>query len=149
MTAPVPPPRAAGPAGGWRCSGERGSSAVELVVLAPVLMVMVFVIVQAALYMHARHVALAAAQQGARIARTTDLTTAQGIAVAQAGTLDYLRQIGGDVVTAPAVTVTRDAYDATVVVQADAVSILPMRLHLTERSRGPLETFTAVAGGAP
>ncbi len=121
---------------------DRGSSAVELAVLAPVLLVMVFVVVQAALFMHARHVALAAAQQGARIARTTDLTTAAGLAAAQTGTLAYLRRLGGDVVTAPTVTVTRDEQSATVVVQADAVSVLPgLHLRVTARSRGPLETF--------
>ncbi len=134
-----------------RCrDADRGSSAVELVVLAPVLMFAVFLIVQAALYMHARHVALAAAQQGARIARTTDLTTGAGLDAAQTDTLGYLRQLGGNVVTSPTVAVSRDTRTATVVVHVDAVSILPgLHLAVTERSSGPLETFTTDAAGFP
>src|SRR4051794_9479658 len=96
---------------------DRGSSSViELVVLAPVLMLMVFVIVQAALYMHARHVALAAAQEGARVARTTDLTSPAGLGVARTATVGYLRQLGADITSDPQVNVSRDLTTATVVV---------------------------------
>ncbi len=115
--------------------------------LAPVLMVLVFVIVQTALFMHARHVALAAAQQGARTARSGSPagTTAPATdAQVQASTLTYLHQLGADLVNSPNVTVTRTATTASVRVQAHAISILPgFTLHVSETSTGPLETFRA------
>ena len=134
----------------WRRrGGDDGSTAVELVLLAPLLLFMVFVIVQAALYMHARHVALAAAQQGARIARTTDLSSPAGVAAARTATVDYLRQLAGDVVTGDTVTVSRDQSTATVVVRVEAVSIVPgLHLGVSARSSGPVETFVS-AGSRP
>lgn len=126
---------------------DDGSSAVELVLLAPLLLFMVFVIVQAALYMHARHVALAAAQQGARIARTIDLTSTDGMSAARSDTLAYLRQLAGDVVSGQTVTVSRTASTATVVVRVNAISILPgLHLVATERSSGPVESFVGAPG---
>lgn len=113
-----------------------------MVLLTPLLMVMVFGIVQTALYMHARHVLLAAAQQGARNLRTTSPADARGLEQARARTLDYLRQLGPDIVTAPSVDVSRTATVGTVVVRASAVSILPgVRLRVIARSSGPLEVF--------
>ena len=127
-----------------RCGGrgDRGSAAVELVLLAPVLMFLIFIVVQAALYMHARHVALAAAQQGARIARASAPSDATAIDAARTGTYAYLQQLGPNVVSDPSVTVTRIGGEASVRVTAHAVSILP-GIHLTvvEVSRGPVEQF--------
>jgi Flp pilus assembly protein TadG len=131
-----------------RRGDDRGSSAVELVLLTPALMLAVFVIVQAALYMHARHIVTAAAQHGARIARTTDTSTPVGIADARTATLDYLRTVGGDMTSRSEVSVSRDATTATVVVHADAISILPgLHLSVAASSRGPLEQFVPAAGG--
>lgn len=135
------------PAASGSRSRERGSSTVELVLLAPVLMLIIFLLVQAALYMHARHVALAAAQQGDRVARTTDLTSPVGIGAARAETLRYLTLLGHDITSHPAVSVTRDNSTATVVVHVDAISILPwLHLPITTRSQGSLEVFTATGG---
>jgi Flp pilus assembly protein TadG len=124
--------------------GEDGSGAVELVLLAPVLMLAVFVIVQAALYMHARHVVLAAAQQGARLARVATVDDTGAVDAARAGTYSYLQQLGPDIVTDPVVTVTRAGGQATVRVAAHAVSILPaFTLRVAEVSSGPVEEFRA------
>ena len=120
---------------------------MELVLLTPALMLAIFVIVQAALYMHARHIVTAAAQHGARIARTTD-SSAGGITDTRAATLDYLRTVGGDITSGPEVTVSRDATTATVTVRADAISILPgLHLSISASSRGPLERFVPADGG--
>ena len=122
--------------------GDSGSSAVELVLITPALMLVVFVIVQAALYMHARHLVTAAAQHGARIARAAGMSTTAGTGDARSETLNYLHTVGGDMTNSPEVTVTRDATTATVVVHADAISILPgLHLSVTAASRGPLEQF--------
>ena len=128
-----------------RRRSEDGSSAVELVLLAPLLMFVVFLVVQAALYMHARHVVLAAAQQGARLARAAAPTDQAAVTSARAGTLSYLHQLGSDVVTDPTVDVTRAGGQATVRVSAHAVSILAglVTLRVVETSSGPVEGFRA------
>ena len=124
--------------------GEDGSSAVELVLLTPLLMFVVFLVVQAALYMHARHVVLAAAQQGARLARAQAPSDQTAVEKARAGTYSYLHQLGADIVGTPTVTVTRIGGTATVRVSAHAVSILPgLSLHVAETSSGPVEQFQA------
>lgn len=123
---------------------DDGSSAVELVLLTPLLMFAVFVVVQVALYLHARHVVLAAAQQGARLARDLAPTDTAGVDAARAGTYAYLHQLGADLVTDPTVSVTRTGGQASVRVTGDAVSILPgFVLRVVEVSTGPVEMFRA------
>ena len=124
--------------------GDDGSSAVELVLLTPLLMFVVFLVVQAALYMHARHVVLAAAQQGARLARADAATDQSAVTSARDGTFAYIHQLGSDVVSDPNVVVTRVGGQATVSVTAHAVSILPgLTLRVVETSSGPVEQFRA------
>src|SRR3954452_960240 len=94
--------------------GDDGTRAVELVLLTPLLMFVVFLVVQAALYMHARHVVLAAAQQGARLARAQAASDQAAVEQARAGTYSYIHQLGADIVGRPAVTVTRSGGMATV-----------------------------------
>ncbi len=48
---------------------DRGSSAIELAILAPALLVLTMIVIQFALWFQARQAALAAAQEGARDAR--------------------------------------------------------------------------------
>lgn len=125
-----------------RSRRDEGSSAVELVLLTPLLTLVAFLAVQAALYMHARHVVLASAQQGARLARADSLSDGNAVDSARAGTYSYLRQLGSNIVSDPAVTVTRAAGQATVRVTAHAVSILPfLTLRIVETSSGPVEQF--------
>lgn len=52
-----------------RIRSDRGSSAVELAVLAPAFLMLIMLIIQFGLWFNARQVALASAQAGARIAR--------------------------------------------------------------------------------
>jgi Flp pilus assembly protein TadG len=128
-----------------RARPDAGSSAIELVLLTPVLIALVFTVVQAALVWHARHVALAAAQQGDRIARSADTVDD---ATVRAQTVAYLHSLGADLVGSPTVTVTRSGGFVTVTVTGRAVSIVPgAALHVHAVSRGPVEQFTA--GGAP
>src|SRR6266436_966955 len=48
---------------------ESGVSAIEFVLLTPLLFFLIFATVQFAMYFFARHVAIASAQEGARVAR--------------------------------------------------------------------------------
>ena len=125
---------------GRRPTGQRGSAAVELVLLTPLLMILVLVVVQFALWQHARQVLLAAAQEGARAARAQGGTAEEG----RARTLDYIQQIGPDLVSSPAVEVNRSLDIVSVEVRGQAVNIVPgLPLRVTATSVGPVERFRA------
>lgn len=123
-----------------RPTTERGSAAVELVLLTPLLMVCVLVVVQFALWQHARQVLLAAAQEGARAARAHGGSEEDG----RARALGYIEQIGPDLVSAPAVEVDRGVDIASVRIRGQAVNIVPgLALRVTAVSAGPVERFRA------
>ena len=113
-----------------------------MVLLTPLLFAAMFVVVQVGLLYHARHVALAAAQEGARIARAADSTDAQAVSRGEAGALDYLDRIGGDLLSHPAVHVTRAGGRVHVDISGQAAGILPwppMRVHA--QAGGVVEEF--------
>ena len=58
--------------------GERGSASIQLVVLMPALFAVMFLGMQAALIYHARTLAIASAQEGARAAGAENGTTRLG-----------------------------------------------------------------------
>lgn len=128
-------------ASGRRCaSAERGSAGVELVLLTPLLMLLVLVVVQFALWHHARQVLLAAAQEGARAARAQGGTAEHG----RARAVDYIQQIGPDLVSSPDVDVDRGIDVVSVRVRGDAVNIVPgLPMRVTATSVGPVERFRA------
>jgi Flp pilus assembly protein TadG len=128
--------------------GERGASAIELAMLTPVLIVVIFVTVQFALLFHARHVALAAAQAGARIARSTAATNPRWQEPARRKSFDYIRAIGPSLLERPSAVplVRTDAagnpVEVGVEVRGGAVPLVPfLNLRVTERSEGPVERF--------
>jgi len=125
---------------------ERGSSAIELVVLTPLLIAAIFAVIQAALVWHARHLALAAAQEGDRLARAAPYIPGAGAPLSdgqlRAATLRYLTGLGPALLTAPTITVSRQAGYASVTVTGRAASLIPggtLTVHAT--SRGPTEGF--------
>src|SRR5688500_5177118 len=61
---------------------ERGSVSIELVILLPALFAVMFLGMQAALFYHARTVAIAAAQEGARAAGAENGHAADGVSAA-------------------------------------------------------------------
>jgi len=126
---------------------DGGSSAIELVLVTPVLIALVFAVVQAALLWNAQHAAVAAAQQGARLARTAVVTGGTDDQV-KAATAAYLHSVGASLLDTPTVTVDRIGGWATVTVTAHAVSLLPgARLTVHGTSRGPVEAFTPDVSG--
>ena len=134
----MPLHRAGGPLPQRVPAADRGSAAVELVLLTPLLMVCVLVVVQFALWQHARHVLLAAAQEGARAARAQGATAGDG----RTRVYDYIEQLGPDLVTAPVVEVNRGVDAVTVRVRGQAVNIVPgLPLMVTATSAGPVERF--------
>lgn len=147
----------------WRLPADQGSSAIELVVLTPALIALVFALIQTALVWNAQHTVGAAAQHGARIARTavalapavtaststtTTATTSAGAAPADSGqrvqqsTLRFLQQTGGRALTDPTVTVHRDGQYVTVTVSGTSIGVLPgTTVRVSGSSRSPVEGF--------
>ena len=72
-----------------RSNGEHGAATTELVVATPLLLLLVLLVVQFALWGHAIHISDAAAQEGARAARLEGGTAADGAARAR----EFLSQL--------------------------------------------------------
>ena len=119
---------------------EGGSASIQMVFLLPVLFSVMFLGMQAALYYHARTVAIAAAQEGARAAAAETGTTNHGTGAA----LDFVADAGGDnVLTGVAVTGARTATTATVTVRGRSLSVIPGWSPLLEQSAtAPVERLT-------
>jgi Flp pilus assembly protein TadG len=122
---------------------DRGTSAIELAILAPILLALIWLAIQYALYFQGRQVALAAAQIGARVAREEAATvpTWQADAVAQAE--KYYNGLGTKVLgNGIQATATSNGNDVQVTVTGQAASILlglPLPIH--ETAGGPIECF--------
>lgn len=135
----------AGRPGRLRGHREGGSVSLEIAVLVPAVLVAVFGLVQGALVIHARHIALAAASEGlaADVVRGAvdgaGRRAATGF-VAAAGGDDVLRQVR--------VEVDRSPDTASVTVTGRALSLLPgvsgWTVHQT--ASGPVERFTSGTG---
>lgn len=123
-----------------RTRGERGSVAIQMVFVLPALFAVMFLGVQASLYYHARSVALAAAEEGAREAAGQTGSRDSGVAVAK----EFLLDAGGeDVMTDTNVTGTRSAISATVTVTGTTLSVIPgWKGTVTQRASMPVERIT-------
>jgi hypothetical protein len=129
--------------------GQRGASSIELAMLTPLLLLVIGVTIQFALLYHARHVALAAAQAGARVARANAEDDRAGWqALARAKSRDYVRAIGPSLLERPQMVplVRADAagnpVEVGMEVRGTAVQVVPfLTLTVSERSLGPVERF--------
>src|ERR1700748_1100107 len=72
----------------WR-RDDRGSSVIELAVLAPGFLMIIMLIVQFGLWFNARHAALGAAQAGAQVARQDAATNGNWQSLAQTASSSY------------------------------------------------------------
>ena len=113
----------------------------------PALLLLVFAVIQFALYAHARHIALAAAQDGAAAARAYLATDEVGRERA-ANSLDRL---GPTILRDPAVDVSRTPDEVSVTVTGKATSILGgiFSFEVREQARGSLERFVPIQVGRP
>ncbi|MBD3784483.1 MAG: pilus assembly protein [Micrococcales bacterium] len=119
---------------------ELGSTSVEMVLLMPALFAVMFLGMQAALVYHARTLAIASAQEGARAAGAETGTRTAGVAAAQS----YLAESAGDALTGAAVTGHRSATAATVTVTGQALSVIPgWRPRITQSASVPVERITS------
>jgi hypothetical protein len=113
---------------------------MQVVILLPLLFSIMFLGLQAALFYHARTVAIAAAQEGARAAGSETGSTAQGIAAAAA----FIAAAGGaDVIEGASVSGSRSAGTATVTVSGTSLSVLPgWSPRVTQSVTMPVERLT-------
>lgn len=121
-------------------AGQRGSVTIETVVLVPALFALMFTGVQAGLWYHARTVALAAAQEGARAAALEGATAGQGTTAA----LAFVAAAGGaDVLPGVTATGTRTPATASVTVSGTALSVVPgWTPSVTQTATYPVERIT-------
>ena len=119
---------------------ERGSATVEAVLVIPVLMVLLLLAVQFALWAHASQVVHTAASEGDASARSYG----GGSQLGEARARDVLRASQSNVL-GPAVQVTvLPGDEVTVTVRARAVSILPgIQLPVSATVAGSIQEFRA------
>jgi len=117
---------------------DRGSTAVEAVIIIPVIVVLTLLVVQFVLLWHGRHLAQAAAQTAVRAAATYQGTAEDGRADAEA----YLAQVAPSLLPGRDVQVTRDAGTVTVTVHADVLTVIPFGgFTVDEHATAPVEAF--------
>lgn len=126
-----------------RLRSDRGASAVEVAILAPVLILVSMLIIQFALWFDATHAALAAAQEGDRVARENAFTNAATYQTAAATiAMNYYHGLNTSVLSD--VSVTKVVLDqatntVSVTVSGRLNGIFP--LPVSETVSGPVECF--------
>jgi Flp pilus assembly protein TadG len=133
----------------WRrvaARSDAGGATVELVVAMPLLLLIVMFVVQAGVWMHATHVAQAAATRAAATAAAYGSSAAAG----QSTAAQTLAAIGKGVLTDPKVTVTRTATEVRVEVVGVAETVVPgVRWRARAVVVRPVERFVPDTQGAP
>ena len=119
---------------------DRGSVTLEVSILAPVLLLVVFTIIQVGLWSYAGSLALGAAQEGVAAGRAYRAPAEAGRVRAQA----FLEATAGDSLLASAVTSSATAGGLRVEVTGRALSVLPgvPGLPVRQYAEGPIERFT-------
>jgi Flp pilus assembly protein TadG len=122
---------------------DRGAATLELVVLFPMLLLLIFGVIQGALFFHGRNVALAAAEQGVRAGRADGHSDPAAVAVAQAH--QFLVDTSElDNFTELTITPSVDGDQVRLTVSARTVSMLPglPGPRVRQSAAGSLEVFT-------
>lgn len=131
----------------WRRArrGDDGGASVELVLGAPVLVLLLMLVVQFAVGAHASHIAQAAANAGAQAGRLYHATN--GDALTAATTL--LDQSAGTILANPVVAVTRTATTITVTVTGTASTVVPgLTVPILASVTAPVERAASVSANA-
>ncbi|WP_422744779.1 TadE family protein [Micromonospora sp. WMMD754] len=150
---PAPAGRPAGPRGPGRIAAalrarldaggrERGANPVELAVMMPVILVLLFGSIQVAVWFVARSTALNAAQTGVNAQRTFDAAPDAG----RDRATNFLRRSGDWLVgwerTGPTCAEIGDGVTCTV--RGRSLSVIPgVSFEVTQTAHGPAERWTA------
>jgi Flp pilus assembly protein TadG len=117
---------------------DSGALTLSYVIVFPAVLVALLFIVQAALYFMAHNLALAAAQQGADVAREYNSTDGAGSAAA----LSMIRQGGSGMLETDRAVTSRTGNTVTVTVSGQAWSLVPgLPVVVSETVQEPLERF--------
>ncbi|MFI5634681.1 TadE/TadG family type IV pilus assembly protein [Streptomyces sp. NPDC051664] len=120
-----------------RIRSDRGDSVVEFAVIFPVVLLLVFTVIEAGLYFHARSVAGRAAQIGADAGRSYDAEPGAGAAAAT----DFLARTGNSVEN-PSVSVDAGGDQIAVTVTGQVTSLVPgLSFTVRQRIQAPIEEF--------
>jgi Flp pilus assembly protein TadG len=129
-----------------RTGGDEGSAALELAVIGPTLFILIFFVIQVALYFYGRSVALQSAREG-----VSQLRVAQSAAEfdhAEPGVAtsvqDFAAKVGSGALNGATMSADHDdAYDRVrVTVKGDAISLVPwMTWTVTQSASGVVEKF--------
>jgi Flp pilus assembly protein TadG len=127
--------RAGGPC---RPRGDDGSYSVELALLVPVVLGIIFASIQAGLWFHARQVALAAAKRGVETGRAFTATPADGAAAAT----DFLDRFGGSVLGPSVSTAGSSTTQVEITVRGSVATLVPgLTLPVDQHAIGPKERW--------
>jgi Flp pilus assembly protein TadG len=120
--------------------GTRGSATVEIAVLAPVLLLVVFTIIQVGLWSYARSLALGAAQQGVAAGRAYGAPAEAGRVRAE----QFLAATAGDSLLGSAVLARATPGTLRIEVTGRAQSVIPgvPGLPVRQHAEGPMERVT-------
>jgi Flp pilus assembly protein TadG len=119
-------------------SDERGSSAVEMAIIFPVTVFVIFGILQFGLWYHAASIARSAAQEGARAASAYQASAAAG----SAGADQVLHDNAGGLISRVRVVPYRDGEVATVTVSGRALQLVPfIPLAVQASATAPVEAY--------
>ena len=119
---------------------DRGATALEIAILAPMLLMLVFGTIQAAVYYNARNVASTAAQSAVRYGGAEQGSAADGDAAARR----LLREGAGTSLAGADVRVSRGAVTVTADITARVNSVVPFISFppIHARAQGPVERVT-------
>jgi len=120
---------------------ERGAATLELVVIFPVVLLITFGVIEAALWYHARNVALAAAEEGVRVATGDGGSLDAGIGEAR----DFALRAGADdILSAVTVDFAGDDTEVSITVSGHSLSLFPgwSGHEVSQTASGPVERFT-------
>ncbi|MFE5771356.1 TadE/TadG family type IV pilus assembly protein [Streptomyces sp. NPDC056485] len=133
--------------GGWpaalrrRVTGGQGEASIQMAIIFPVVILVTVAVVQAAMWVHARSIALTAAREGVAAARVYQAPDSAGAARAR----ETLDRIAGDsLITTAVSTSASSAADVRVTVTGRAPSLIPGvgGLSVSQSAGAPRERWT-------
>ena len=132
--------------------GDRGSSVVELAVLAPAFLMVIMLIVQFGLWFNARQAALAAAQAGAQVARDNAVVNPGGWqAMAEQRSTNYYDSLNTRLLSSLTASAHGDPANQVYVTVTGPMgysvfNFFGIKWTITETAGGPVECFRPAAG---
>ncbi|MBA3019660.1 TadE/TadG family type IV pilus assembly protein [Propionicimonas sp.] len=122
-----------------RSGDQRGNAALQTAILAPAMLALAGVIIQGGLWYHARDVAIAAAEEGARASASQDGTSSAGRSAA----VSFATRTGSGFFKVGSVEATRGATSTTVVVEGESTVLVPwLHLPISQSATLPVERTT-------